>query len=207
MKTLKVEWTGIRPLVMSNPQTVDVANPYAKESRRLNSALKKARKKEDEDLLLELSVKQKRNDFAASAYWSEADQKFFLPDTVIMAAIKEAARSLKKGKDIDRAAFMEETEALITNVPQAKSLEQAYEIPELHLETPAKIPPRTGALMWKVRCMMPTGWTVRFSLTYDETMIAARTMLEILETAGLMCGVGGWRPKFGRFTVETEDAA
>jgi hypothetical protein len=105
MKTLKMKWTGVRPLVMSNPQTVQISNPYSVESRRLNNAMKAARKKQAEDMLVDLEVKQRANDFCASAYWANGD--FFLPDTVILAVMKESARSLKKGKDIDRAVLME----------------------------------------------------------------------------------------------------
>ena len=36
MKSITTTWTGIRPLIMSNPQTVEIANPFAVNSRRGN---------------------------------------------------------------------------------------------------------------------------------------------------------------------------
>lgn len=205
MKSLHVTATGIRPLIMSNPQTVDIENKYSIESRRLGGLLKKARKKEDESMMQELAALMKRNDFFASAYYDDKEKKFFLPDTVILACIKEAAKSQKKGKDIDRSVLMEETQAYISNVPKAASLEAAAENEAFYFDTPAKIPPKTGSLIYKRRCIMPTGWQAAFQLTFDDTAITTKLMAEIVTYAGASVGVGGWRPKFGRFTVEIGD--
>lgn len=201
MKTISVEWTGIRPLIMSNPQTVDIANPFAIEARRTNNALKAARKRADEDKLIEIAAAQKKNDFMAGAYFDAKKARFFVPDSVIMACIKQSAQSLRKGKDIDRAVLMESTEAYVEAIPKVKSLEDAFNNEVFHLETPCKVPPKTGALFMKLRCVMPTGWKVAFQLTFDTEIIAEKTLREVLETAGGFVGVGAWRPKFGRFTT------
>jgi len=198
MKTLKFRWTGIRPVIMSNPQTVNIANPYAIASRRINNELKAARKKQAEERMQELAKEQQQNDFAASAYWQ--DGGFYLPDTVIIACLKQAAQGMKKGKDIDRSVIMTETEAPIKTLASFKTLESAFADKRYVLTCPCKIPPRTGALTFKARCMMPTGWQVEFSLEFDEKDLPAKVVEEINETAGLRVGVGGWRPKFGRFT-------
>ena len=201
MNTISVEFTGIRPLIMSNPQTVDVSNPYAMEMRRLNTTLKQARKKGNEDKLIELAAESKRVDFMSSAYFDAKKSRFFIPDSIIMACIKAAAQSMRKGKDIDRAVLMENTEAYVDNVPKTKSLEDAHKNELFWLQTPCKIPPKTGALVMKVRAMMPTGWKLAFQLTYDQETIADKTLREVLITAGSFVGIGSWRPKFGRFTV------
>lgn len=202
MKTISMQWTGLRPLVMSNPQTVQVSNPHSVESRRLNSLLKAARKKEDGDRLIELETDQRKNDFAASAYWADGD--FYLPDTVIVACLREAAKASKKGRDIDRAVLMSETEAVIETRKRFKSLDEAFKDDAYRLECPCKVPPKTGALIWKCRAMIPTGWVLRFNLEFDEGLIAEKTLVDIATTAGALVGVGGWRPKFGRFTVEVK---
>lgn len=204
MKTINVTLRGIRPLIMSNPQTVDVENAFSGEQRRLNRLLKDARKKGDEDRLLDLAVQQKKTDFMAGAYFDDKAKKFFIPDAVIMACIKEAAKASKKGKDIDRAVLMEETHAYVENVPTVKSLEDAYTKADFKLQTPCKIPPKTGSLFMKLRCVMPTGWKTKFALSFDEEVIAEKTIHEVLARAGGFVGIGSWRPKFGRFVVEAK---
>jgi len=187
---------------MSNPQTVSISNPYAVRSRKLTAALKAAKRKGDEDRLVALELEQRRNDFESSAYFD--NQGFFLPDTVILACLKEAARTLRKGKDIDRAVLLSDDTIRIhnrTSIPFT-SIDAVFENPAFRLETPCRVPPKTGVLIWKCRCMMPTGWSITFSVEYSEDLIVDKTLVDISSLAGALVGLGGWRPKFGRFSSE-----
>ena len=204
LKTLKVRSTFFRPLIMSNPQTVQISNSFAIIGRKLNSELKAARKKGDEARMCELEKKQIRNDWEASSYWSETDNGFYLPDTIILAAIRAGGASGKKGKDIDRAVTLTEMRIPIV-LPASvkhKTAEQFFgDVQNFHMQCPCKVPPKTGALIWKCRCMMPTGSSVVFSCEFDNDVLAIQSLKDILVAAGTI-GMGGWRPKFGRFTVE-----
>lgn len=201
MKTIKLTWTGIRPLIMSNPQTVAITNPYTKEARRLNTLLKKQRKADSDKLMEETEEAQRRNDFKSSAYFDS--EGFYLPDTVIIACLKESAKALRKGKDIDRAVMVSDLKARI-ECKRYKTLDAAFEDEDFRLEGPCRIPPKTGALIWKCRCQIPTGWKLSFSLEFEESMIAKGDLEDISDSAGKMVGIGGWRPRFGRFTSEME---
>lgn len=201
MKTMRTIWTGIRPLLLSNPQTVQLSNRFAVEGRRLNSAVKAARKKGDEHRLAELEAEQIRNDWEASGYWDGRNKCFYVPDTLLLACIRNGAAAAKKGKDIDRAVVITETEAVIVTPVKHNSLDAYFADPDFRLECVCKVPPKTGALIWKARCMMPTGWAVTFNIEYDENIVAEKSMAEALELAGRLSGLGGWRPKFGRFIV------
>jgi len=202
MKTLKVKLTGVRPLVMSNPQTVQLSNPYALKSRKVGSEVKAARKKQDEDKLVRLETEMAMNDWEASAYYNDETNTFFLPDTVIIACIRAGATAAKRGRDIDRACIVNETDVPILGVSKHNSLDGYWGDKAFRLSGPAKIPPKTGALIWKTRCMMPTGWTLEFTVDFEDSMIEKATLIEAIKTAGAMCGIGGWRPKFGRFLVD-----
>lgn len=202
MKTMKVKWTGLRPLLMTNPQTIQASNPYAVRSRELSNAMKAARKKADENKMQEIEMLSMRLDWEASAYWDDRARKFFLPDTSVLGAIRAGAMVARRGKDIETAVIMLETEAIIENKTNHKTLDAYYEDKQFVLSCPCKVPPKTGALVWKSRCMMPTAWSVTFTLEYDENLIADKTLMQSMEDAGMLKGVGGWRPKFGRFLVE-----
>jgi uncharacterized protein YbdZ (MbtH family) len=202
MKTIKVKWTGIRPLILSNPQTVQLSNKHAVESRRINALLKAARKKQDEHKLAELEQQQILNDWKASAYYDDKVNKFFVPDTLILACIKNGAMAGRKGKDIDRAVLITETAVHIETPTKHNSIQGYFNDPAFRLECPCKVPPKTGALIWKARCMIPTGWSIQFQIEYNENIIADKSLTEALELAGANCGLGGWRPKFGRFLWE-----
>ena len=201
MKSIKTTWTGIRPLIMSNPQTVEIANPFAVNSRRINILLKAARKKGDENRMSELADEQKRGDWEASAYWDAKEKKFYVPDTCLIACIRNGAAAAKKGKDIDRAVIITEDRADLVTEIKHNSFDAYYEDENFRLECPAKVPPKTGALIWKVRAMVPTGWKLTFNIEFDENIVAEKSLREALELAGRLSGIGGWRPKFGRFLV------
>lgn len=201
MKTINTTWTGIRPLLLTNPQTVQLSNQYAREARRLNTLLKAARKKQDEHKLEELEQQQISNDWEASAYWDDTRKCFFVPDTLLLACIRNGAAAAKKGKDIDRAVLISETEAAIETEIKHRDLDGYFKDPAFRLECPCKVPPKTGALIWKARCMIPTGWRVSFTIEFDEAIVAEKSLREALELAGRLSGLGGWRPKFGRFLV------
>ena len=191
-------------MVMANPQTIKITNPHAIEGRRLNGLMKKARKKEEEDAMAEFEQSQIRNDWEASCYWDPKEKKFFIPDTVLLACVRAGAMAAKKGKDVDRAVIISETQAYIETTAH-KTLDDAFEDEAFRLEGPCKIPPKTGALIWKCRCMIPTGWKLTFTLEYDEEIVLTKQLIAAIEMAGRLCGVGGWRPKFGRFLAECKE--
>ena len=201
MKTLQVKLTGLRPIIMGNPQGISLTNQYSVNSRRISSAMKTARKKGDESRLVELQEEQSKNDFFTSAYWTKEDG-FYLPDSVVEACFKEAGRTLRKGRDVDRAVLVSEMLIVLKTGHRFNSLEDAYAHEAFRMEGPCKIPPKTGALIWKTRCMIPAGWTTQFQLEFDETTISAKILTEIVNVSGQSIGIGGWRPKFGRFTAE-----
>jgi hypothetical protein len=202
MKSTIVKWTGIRPLILSNPQTVQLSNQFATESRRINALVKAARKKQDEHKLVELEKLQIRNDWEASAYWDDKTNRFFVTDTMLLACIRNGAAAAKKGKDIDRAVLINQSLAFIETTIKHNSLDGYFNDPAFRLEIPCKVPPKTGALIWKARCMIPVGWSIQFQIDYDDNIVADKTLAEALELAGRLCGLGGWRPKFGRFKWE-----
>jgi hypothetical protein len=202
MKTLKVKWIGLRPLIMTNPQTIQLSNPYGMRSRELNAAMKAARKKGDENRMQEIETQSMRVDWESSAYWDAEAKRFYLPDTCVLGAIRAGAMVSRRGKDIETAVIMPEIMAYVENAKSFSSLDAYYKDSQFMLACPCKLPPKTGSLVWKARCMMPTGWTLTFTLEYEENLIAEKTLMQAMIDAGALKGVGGWRPKFGRFLVE-----
>ena len=227
MKTLKLRWTGIRPLLMLNPQTVQVSNPYATVARELNEKMKEARKKGNGSLMVEIEQQQARNDWEGSTYWDQEHKSFYLPDSNILAVLKKGMGKL--AKDIDRAVIISDADPGPSGVDNRifieisdkfANLDEAYEHSiELNgklvhpyemvaqffpyrIAGPVRIPPKTGALIWKTRCMIPTGWKMVFTLEYDEDVLTDGSLIKGGFDAGRIVGIGSWRPKFGRFLQE-----
>jgi hypothetical protein len=45
-------------------------------------------------------------------------------------------------------------------------------------------------------------WATTIQITHDTTVIDEAEVFQLLKHAGQLCGIGDWRPRFGRFSVE-----
>jgi hypothetical protein len=54
----------------------------------------------------------------------------------------------------------------------------------------------------RIRPMIPTGWTMQFTIEFDENIVNPKNLTKAMQDAGSLVGLGDWRPKFGRFLVE-----
>ena len=65
-----------------------------------------------------------------------------------------------------------------------------------------RIPPRTGPMVKLYRPKLDAGWTLTFRLLIADTTIHPDTLKQIISFAGLLAGIGAWRPEYGRFMLE-----
>jgi hypothetical protein len=75
------------------------------------------------------------------------------------------------------------------------------EEPDYIHEVWGRVPPRTGGMVVLRRPALTTGWTLPFTLLVADDRIGAGQVREALDTAGLLVGVGAWRPIHGRYKV------
>ena len=66
-----------------------------------------------------------------------------------------------------------------------------------------RIPPRTGALVIIRRPAFKAGQEIKFKLLVAANTIEEDQIKIAIETAGLLVGVGSWRPKYGRFQLSS----
>jgi hypothetical protein len=65
-----------------------------------------------------------------------------------------------------------------------------------------RIPPRTGPMVTLYRPKLDPGWTLSFRLLVADTTIHPDTLKQIISFAGLLAGMGAWRPEYGRFMLD-----
>ncbi len=188
MKELKTTWTGIRPIILHNGQLADPLNKY---SRMLKNVTSK-RKKTDAD-----HEEMARIEFEGGLYWDEK-VGVYLPSDGIEATICAGAKKSRIGKDVQAAVFVQdEIVPLIYDGP--KTIEALWK--DRHrfvLRKPVKV---GQAKVMRTRPMFPTGWSVSFTLEYDEDVVNESALKKAMIDAGSLCGCFDWRPKFGRFIV------
>lgn len=191
MKTLTVKMTGIRPLVMHNGLMADPTNPY---TRRIKEITSKGSKK-----LTESDYEERdRLEWEAGLYWDE-DNGPVIPSDNIERCLQLGAQKSRIGKDVQAGVFCTESSVKL-EYDGPRNKDRLYSDSRFSLRKGVAV---QQSRVIRTRPMFPTGWTLTFQLEFDETLVNEKSVLKALVDAGAHVGLGDWRPKFGRFTVET----
>ncbi len=182
------EIEGIAPLLMHNGQLANPLNPLVKEMKKITGI----RKKTDEHHL-----ELQRLEFRASLYLNSAGN-VIVPSEVIESCLIEGAKKAKLGK-----AF--KSSVTVLNDPELRygkrlTVEQLWDQCEEFADV-------RGVKVGQSRVMRTRpifrNWSCTVMAQYDPDVLNLRDVEEIATDAGRLCGIGDWRPKHGRFQVET----
>lgn len=178
---------GVCPIVMHNERLADPLNEHAKALK----ALTKKRNKTDDD---HLAVS--RAEFMGGLYW-DADLGPHVPERCLERLLRDAASKSKQGKAVLSALIVTD---------------------------PAKLEykgPRDPVAMWEagtfvLRASVGVGqqrvirsrpifrdWSLTFTVNFDENVLDERDVDSFVEIGGRLVGLLDWRPKHGRYVVES----
>jgi hypothetical protein len=188
MKTLKMRFTGVRPLLMHNGRLADPLCQYTREMKKITG---KGRKKTDEDLL-ELRHLEWRG-----GMYEDDKGRPCIPGDNIHAALVEGARKQRLGKDVDAGILVDAVSfPLKFNGP--KKLDELYSDP--------RFVDVRGAVVGQGRVMRTrpkfNEWSLDIEVGFDPSMINEEQLLDAAIACGEKCGLGDNTPRYGRFTVD-----
>ena len=190
MKTIKVKWTGIRPLVMHNGLMADPTNPLVRRIKEITS--KGSKKLTDADY-----EDRDRLEWEAGLYWDSTDG-LIMPSDNIERCIQLGAQKSRIGKDVQAAVFCSTPHVSIHHTG-AKDKDKLYADPRFTLRKGVAV---QKSRIIRIRPMIPTGWSMSFDVEFDDGIVNPKNLLKAMTDAGSLVGLGDWRPKFGRFLVE-----
>jgi hypothetical protein len=121
-----------------------------------------------------------------------------MPADNIESCVKMGARKKRMGKDVEAAVLCADAEYPI-QYQGPKDPDKMYADPRFVCRKSVVV---GKSRVMRVRPMIPTGWVVEFTLEYDESVINPKSLADAMSDAGALVGLGTWRPKFGRFSVE-----
>jgi len=191
LQTQRYKLTGIRPLIMHNGLMADPTNPLTRKIKEITS--KGSKKLTDADY-------EERDwlEWQAGLYWSDYHGPV-IPSDNIERCVQLGAQKSRIGKDVQAAVFCAEPEVKVQyDGPRTK--EKMFADPRFSLRKGVAV---QKSRIIRLRPMIPTGWELEFDLEFDESIINPKSITKALVDAGALVGLGDWRPKFGRFTVET----
>lgn len=195
IQSLTATITGVSPLLQNNPQTVDRFNPYSRAMARINA--KKTKRTDDDYLeLRDIEVR-------AKLYFDD-DLGVFVPSTWMTSAICGSSfRVAKTGKgDIRAAVFAAERKLKLNyeNIGKVKTPDDIVGNAFFRHSMALK--------QGQVRVMkaMPIfhKWSFSCALEFDDTIIDAQTLEQIIVHSAKYGGYGDFRPTFGRAMAEVK---
>jgi|GEM_PF-6766231 hypothetical protein len=192
IKTANIQITGVSPLIIKNPQTVDRFNKF---SRRMSEINAKKTRRTDEDYLelADLEVQ-------SALYWDD-ELGVYIPARWIMAAICKVSNKVAKipKADIRASVFpiQDKTSLKYKNSAQVKSPDDIV-----------------GNDFFRHKMILPQGqvriaktmpifheWEFSFDLEFDASLMDKQDLTRIIEFAAIRGGFGDFRPTFGRGTA------
>lgn len=198
MKSIEMQWTGVRPLIMNNCIGLDVLHPLVKEINAIN----KKRTKTEDDVRSRDWLQ-----YQSSLY---IDKKIgpYIPAQNIEACLRDGGKKTKEGKNIQAAVFVstekfavlldDGTYAIPLDYDGPRNANKLYEDPAFILRARV-VQARMGLMKVRPRFI---NWSVRFALEYDEGVIGKSALDVAATNAGSLIGLCDFRPKYGRFQSE-----
>lgn len=187
MDSMTIRITGISPLLQ---QAETLANPLH-ELTKAHKAVSGKRKKTEEDYVWLME-----SEWSASMYYDDEIGPY-IPALNMEGCIAEAGKIHRLGKTIKQSVQVQTDKAKLE-----------YD------------GPRKKAALWKsnkfadvrgvnvggkkiMRCRpIFLGWSAQFDIAFMEDVISRSDLLRVIEEAGRRIGIGTYRPRFGRFSVE-----
>lgn len=188
MQIIKAKLIGTRPLLMHSDKLADPMNPLTKEHKALTKKSSKSKTDDDHEAIA-------KSEWRAGIYWDESLGPY-MPGVNIEGTLIAGGKLRRLGANLKRAVEV---------------VDDRY---KLEYEGPRDLQNLWAQGFYDVRSVKVTSsrimryrplfrqWAVTCEIAFDETSIDRAEVVRCLEDAGAYCGLGDYRPKFGRFAVE-----
>ncbi|WP_054909028.1 hypothetical protein [Pseudomonas sp. NBRC 111135] len=186
MQIIQAKLTGTRPLLMHADVFADPLNPLTKAHKELTSRRKKS--DDDHELIAQ-------SEWRGGLYFDE-NLGPYMPGLNIEAALVAGGKLSKLGTQLKRSVeVVDERCRLDYEGPRTVEglwSQRFYDARSVKVQTARLTRYRPLFRLWSLPC----------SIAFDEELINRDQVIKCLVDAGQYCGLGDFRPKFGRFSVE-----
>ena len=180
---------GVSPMLMHNSQ---LANPLNEWTVKIKEITKKhASKKTDSDLMEVL-----RLEFQGGLYHDDEIGPF-IPGVNIEGAIRDAARTSRQGKAVESGVVIDQDKIRL-NYQGPRDRNGLFSDKRFVDIRAAKL--QKAATVMRTRARFDQ-WDAEFEVMAINELVSIGDVERFLRAAGMVKGIGDYRPKFGRFVV------
>lgn len=190
MKSLKVTWKGITPLIMHSCRAVNPLCPVAREMKKYTSK----KNKTEEDLLKIADL-----EWEAGAYWDD-EIGLYIPGENVVATLVNGGKANKKGTDIQK--YVNVTEPFIPLFYGEKLTKEQLVKDYRFRDSRIMVVQRSRVVRTRPRFNQ---WQIVFHITYNEEKIDLDTIVDAMDYSGAYVGLCDSRPRYGKFVATVEE--
>ena len=193
IKSLSFTITGVRPLLLNNPQCVDRFNGFTKRIKIIND--KKTRRTEEDYLeLADLEV-------ASKLYFNE-ELGVYVPTSWVTEAIASTAFKVAKvSKATIRGSLFAVESKTKLSYDGMNTVKEASDIVKNPKFRHSMILPQQQVRINKAFPVFHK-WSFSLDLEYDDSQIDRDSVVRVLNHCATYGGFGDFRPTFGRASCE-----
>jgi hypothetical protein len=187
METINFKIRGTAPMLHHNSQLADPLNVHARALKKISAK----RKKTDDDY-----ADMARVEMLGGLYWTES-AGLHIPGENIEACLIGAAKFKKLGAGFKRSLQVVELTCPMIGTGAPGTPDKIADNPDFRFVKSVKV--GTARIM-RTRPIFEK-WSCEFTVMYDQNQLQREDIIEAAQSAGLMVGLGDWRPRFGKFEV------
>lgn len=190
-QTLRVKISGVAPLILHNARLCDPLDEFARALKKVSS--KRSKTDADHEQMAEI-------EYRGGLYVTDDDRPA-VPGGNIERMLRDAAAKQKLGKQV--------ISGLIVPGDDDGMVPLIY-------DGPSKASKLNAKSQWSKRSTVKVGqarvmrtrpcfrtWGLEFDVIFAIDVLEADQIEEFVSVAGQIIGLGDWRPKHGRFAVES----
>lgn len=187
--TKSVTIKGVSPLMMNNNRSINPSDKFYKLLKPLRKYGSVSYLKSDHNIRFHNLLWQ-------SFLNTNDNDQLIIPQNDMQSCLIKAGKRQRQGDAVKTACFVENDAILEYDGPKELAELQADE--NFHYK--AVFDGGKGPFIrWD--CPIFRSWSANFRITYDSSILSSQDFDNLLDTAGRYCGLGMFRPGYGRFEV------
>lgn len=194
MEQLELHLTGIAPLLMHRPITVNPLDPQTREIKKYTG--KRTKTPEDHEIIARL-------EWEAGLY-HDAEVGPYIPGVNVETCLRDAGKITRQGSAVTRGVVVPvDRLPLLYDGPRGNG-NGVQELWDANLKDYRVVGNQQNSVMRCRPCFKPNNakWEVKVPILIEPTILDPDDLIELARRAGMMIGLGDYRPRFGRFSVK-----
>jgi hypothetical protein len=184
---------GIRPLLMHNGRLADPLDEHAKALKVVTS-----KKKKTDDDHIEIG----RVEFVGGLYFDE-ELGPYIPADNLQTLIEKGAQKRKMGplfKALVEVPPPDEADGYALSYEGPRTMPGLWNDKKFVLRKGCRV---SSSRVIRTRARFPTGWKLTFPVFVLDKGPTKEQVHDAIADAGILLGLGDYRPRYGRFEVES----